>query len=320
MKHGVKNMVNDNEAFYKAEIYVLINEFNPYQHEQQTSYDRKLRKILKLFQSPELTERLEYSEREAYNQYLKPLIEIEEVKNKKRFPFLSGIFIASLIASLSTEPFMYDIVRDKLADDTLSDEWIDKIEKNENNFIELYANYEHSKYQNEKEKKIRETTKASDKITMHTRLKNINEEYCESETSYKYKWYELNKEVWIRLLNLNSICYKLVMINFEKKDNIEYQEKLEYIVKTLNCLPVDRKDMVFNKIKVKIDYMEKVLNHIIEDWDNDTERALKDEKTKGHAIAEFREFELLRQAYPKTKPLEYDSITRRILHSNKRKK
>ena len=286
MKHGVQNMVNDNEAFYKAEIYALINEFNSYIHEQQTSYDRKLRKILKLFQSSELTERLDYSEREAFNQYLIPMIEMEEMKSKKRFPFLSGIFIASLIASMSTEPFINDIVRDKLSDDILSDDWIAKIEENQKAFIELHINSNYLKYQNEKRKKLSE----------------IKEEYCESETSYKDKWYELNQELWIKLLNLNSICYKLVMINFEKKDNIENQEKLENIVNKFNCLPVDRKNMVFNKIKVKIDYMEKVLNRIMEDWDNDTERESKDEKTKGHAIAEFREFARLRKAFLETKP------------------
>jgi len=327
------NVDNANTAFHKAKMYGLIESYlgsMPNQPIlQQKQYDDRLRKVILLFQSPELMCRLGVSERRVYEKYIKSMVDeesrrindkVKKSKDKKErfyFHFVTGIFFASLTAMLIWEfgldPYWDNLTKKLAACDRLSDGWMECLDNCEDLFIGLYLQNEYQEYLKEKSRKLTKAMKNPDKLKSANQQIKIREQYNETEVSYKEKkWHELNREMnqeldqeqgnilseesshkLVRAMsvafhNLNSICFQMVMINYEKKDNLVYQEKLEIALNKIKCLPIDTKDKVFSDdVKKKIDSIYDIANRHLENLYAEFSKATISDVASANSIAEL---------------------------------
>ena len=261
--------------FYKEKMYDLIRAKRQTSKfiDQTTAYDRILKRVLKVFQLPELIRQLECTEMEMYNRYILPLI-----RGDKRFPFQTGIFFASLVAIIATydNDFWEDTIWGKLADNTSADDWIDKIGEYETELINYYLEGEYKHYRKAKENEDNKARKIRDIHLRDKKMSEIKAKYSDNEQSFKEKLWARKERLWARLgkeyqygiisFNLRSICFKLTMINFHAHDNSLHQDKLEWALYELKCLPLDRKEQVFSQIRDSIDCIYNVVYQHMGDW------------------------------------------------------
>jgi hypothetical protein len=260
------------DEFIKEKMYKLIRKYLGKGKKPQTKiFNDILSRLIELFDSPELKRRLEnnYSEKEAYIKYIKPLI-----NGEKYFPFETGIFFASiimLIASTSDyDEYIDDLSRGKLADDDLSENWITKIYECENIFIEMYLDSKYNDYLLEKQSKISKANKIDDLLKRNKKHEEIKQKYSDTKDIFiEKKRQALNQQLEIQFLNLNAVAYNLAMINSIESDYVMYQKNLETMLNLIKYLPVDRKDKLCYNINDNINLISDILVKHLEDWENE---------------------------------------------------
>jgi len=187
--HEIKKVVCDTKFFTKAAIYKLVAEYTNSQSLQQIQFNRVLDKILPLFKSKKLIDRLDLNEIGAYEQFIKPLID-----GKKRLPFATGIFFSSLISlampNLQENEFMGNLIRKKSASDLWADDWINRIDGLGSEYVSLFIKNEYKEYMDAKEAEQKKARNFSNIANRNKKLAEINEKYCENLTSYAEKWHE----------------------------------------------------------------------------------------------------------------------------------
>jgi len=92
------------------------------------------------------------------------------------------------------------------------------------------------------------------------------------------------RKLEVQIFNLNSLCYQLTILNFEKMDNVYQQNKLENTLNIIKCLPPNKKEKLFDEITPSINQIYEILCKHLESWESDGNT----DKTLLNEIIEFR--------------------------------